>query len=132
MTTIETKLQIKSWNEDPYREFDDGRKLTRAAVELGGNDGIDGVTFESLTYYRPDGTGSYVSLMQINATLDGRTGSFVLQGTGEYDGTTATSESSVIPGSGTGQLSGLSGTLTSVSTHDDYPNMPISLTYTIE
>jgi hypothetical protein len=83
-------------------------------------------------FYRADGTSSYVTLMQVNATFDGRTGSFVLQGTGGYDGTSASSQSTVIPGSGTGELAGLTGTLTSVSTHDDYPNMPISLTYTIE
>ena len=131
-TTIDTKLEIKSWDENPYREFEDGRKFTRAAVELGGNDGIESATFDSLMFYRADGTSSYVTLMQVNATFDGRTGSFVLQGTGGYDGTSASSQSTVIPGSGTGELAGLTGTLTSVSTHDDYPNMPISLTYTIE
>ena len=49
----------------------------------------------------------------------------------DYDGTSASGEST-ITGSGTGDLAGLTGTLTSASTHDDYPNMPISLTYTIE
>lgn len=132
MTTLDTKLEIKSWDENPYREFDDGRKFTRAAVELGGNDGIESAAFDSLMYYRADGTSSYVTLMQVNGTLDGRTGSFVLQGTGSFDGTSASGESTVIPGSGTGELTGVTGTLSSVSTHDDYPNMPISLTYTIE
>jgi hypothetical protein len=35
----------------------------------------------------------------------------------------------VVSGSGTGQLSGISGTCESVSTHADYPFMPLSLTY---
>jgi hypothetical protein len=98
-------------------------------VKLGPADGIEEATFEALMYYRPDGTSSYVSLMQITATLDGRSGSFVLQGTGAYDGTAATGESTVLPGSGTGELAGLTGTVTSRSTHDDYPSMPLTLRY---
>ena len=128
-TTLETKLEIKSWDENPYREFDDGRKFTRAEVELGPADGIEGATFEALMVYLADGTSSYVSLMQVTATLQGRSGTFVLTGTGGYDGTTASSESTVIHGSGTGDLAGLSGTLVSSSTHDDYPYMPLTLIY---
>ena len=40
-------------------------------------------------YYAPDGTSTYVTMMQIDATLDGKAGSFVLTGSGTYDGTTA-------------------------------------------
>ena len=78
-------------------------------------------------FYRPDGTSSYVSLMQITATFDGKAGSLVLQGSGEYDGTTAAGEYQVIAGEG--DLAGLTGTLTSASTHEDYPNMPITFAY---
>jgi len=130
-TTLETKLEIKSWDEKPYREFEDGRNFTRAEVELGAADGIESATFEALMFNRADGTSSYVSLMQITAILEGRSGSFVLRGTGGYDGVTASSESEVVTGSGTGELAGLSGTLVSRSTHDDYPYMPVTLTYTI-
>jgi hypothetical protein len=38
----------------------------------------------------------------------------------------------VVPGSGTGELAGISGTGTSVSTHDDYPFMPLTLRYEVE
>jgi len=129
--TLKTKLEIKSWDENPYREFDDGRKFTRAEVQLGGNDGIEGATFEALMFYRADGTSSYVSVMQLTGTLDGRSGSLVLRGTGSYDGTSASGESEVVPGAGTGELAGLSGTLSSLSTHQDYPFMPLTLTYDI-
>ena len=130
--TLETKLEIKSWDEKPYREFDDGRKLTRAEVQLGGNDGIDSAAFEALMIYRADGTSSYVSVMELTATLDGHHGSFQLQGTGSYDGTTASGEYQVVDGTGTGGLSGLTGRLTSESTHADYPNMPVVLAYDVE
>jgi hypothetical protein len=107
--TIEFKLEIKSWDEKPYRELDDGQKFTRAEVSLSGpDDGLSAGGFDSLMFYRADGTSTYVSLMHVSGQLAGRSGSFVLQGTGSYDGKVARGESSVVEGSGTGELSGLS------------------------
>ena len=154
MTYLETKLRIKSWDEKPYLELPDGRKFTQATVELGGDaEGGDtansdtegsgtkgsgdtaGVnlrgTWSALMYYAPDGTSTYVGLMRLEGELAGRSGSFVLSGDGTFDGTRASGESVVVPGSGTADLSGISGTLTSVSTQTDYPFMPLTLDYQI-
>jgi Protein of unknown function (DUF3224) len=132
-TTMETRLRIESWQEKPYRELDDGSKFTRADVLLAGpNDGLSSATFEALMFYQADGTSTYVTLMHVTGMLDGRSGSFVLQGHGTYDGTTARGESHVVKGSGTGELAGLTGTGESVSTHDDYPFMPFTLKYDLE
>jgi len=129
-TTLTTRLAIAAWDEAPAREYDDGSKVTRAAVTLAdGADGLTGGTFDSVMYYRPDGTSSYVTVMHLSATLQGRSGSFVLTGEGRYDGTTATGTCHVVPGSGTGELTGITGTCTSVSTHADYPFMPLTVTY---
>jgi Protein of unknown function (DUF3224) len=131
-TIMEARLRIESWDEKPYRELGGGSKLTRADVLLSGpDDGLTSATSEALMFYRADGTSSYVTLMHITGTLDGRAGSFVLQGHGTYDGTTAHGQSHVVKGSGTGELAGLSGTAESVSTHDDYPFMPLTLKYDI-
>ncbi|MFN0281166.1 MAG: DUF3224 domain-containing protein [Kineosporiaceae bacterium] len=133
MPTLTTRLEIASWDEAPTSEHADGSKITRAAVTLaGGPDGLGGATSQSVMYYRPDGTSSYVDVMVVTADLDGRAGSFVLVGRGDYDGATATSTSQIVPGSGTGDLAGISGTCTSESTHADYPFMPLSLTYRLE
>src|SRR5215469_4871175 len=129
---LEAKLRIESWDEKPYRELGDGSKLTRAAVLLSGpDDGLTSATFDALMFYRADGTSAYVTLMQVTGTLDGRRGGFVLQGYGTYDGKAARGESHVVEGSGTGELAGLSGTCESVSTHEDYPFMPVTLKYDI-
>ena len=129
---MEAKLKIESWDEQPYRELDEGGKLTRADVLLSGpDDGLTSATSESLMFYRADGTSAYVNVMHITGTLAGRAGSFVLQGDGTYDGKTARGQSRVVEGSGTGELAGLSGTAESVSTHDDYPCMPLTLKYDI-
>jgi hypothetical protein len=132
--TIETKLAIASWDEKPYREFDDGRKFTRANVTLkGSDDGLEGeATWEALMYYAADGSGTYVGLMHITGKLEGREGSFVLEGSGTYDGKQARIESTVVSGSGTGELAGISGTSKSVSTHEDYPFWPMTLLYDVE
>ena len=128
--TLDTKFHIDSWDEAPYEELEDGRKLARAHVQLSGPaDGLTSASFDALLYYGPDGTSSYVSLMQAGGSIGGRTGSFVLQGRGTYDGTTASGESVVIEGSGSGQLATLRGTSVSVSTHADYPFMPFVLRY---
>jgi hypothetical protein len=128
----EAKLKIESWDEKPYRELSDGGKLTRADVLLSGpGDGLTSAIFEALMFYRADGTSDYVTLMHITGTIDGRPGSFVLQGHGTYDGTTARAQSQVVPGSGTGELAGMNGTAESVSTHQDYPFMPLTLKYDI-
>jgi hypothetical protein len=130
-TTKKTKLEIKSWDEKPYREQPDGSKFTRADVTLaGGDDGVSlEATWEALLYYDPEGSSTYSGLMQATGSLDGHEGTFVMHGTGSYDGTTARIESTVVPGSGTGALAGLTGTAKHASTKDDYPNWPLTRTY---
>jgi hypothetical protein len=125
---LETRLEIKSWDEKPYRELEDGRKFNRAEVVLAGTgDGLEGGTFEGLLYYPEDGRSTYFSFLSVTGSLDGRTGTIVLQGDGGYDGTTARSRYSIVDG--TGELAGISGTAESVSTHADYPYMPLTLEY---
>jgi hypothetical protein len=123
MTTVTTKLGIKSWDEKPYRELPDGRRLSRAEVVLAGDGELTGGAFESLLVYAADGTSTFVAVMQ----LDTESGSLFLTGQGGFDGTTARLEADIVDA--TGSLAGATGTVESVSTHQDYPNMPISLTY---
>lgn len=128
---LETKLTIENWDEKPYRELPDGTKFTRAEVVLSGTD-VTAATFDALMFYRADGTSSYVTVMRVEATLGGRTGTFVLRGEGAFDGTTAHGTSEIVTGSGTDGLAGIAGTAESVSTHADYPFMPLTVTYTMD
>ena len=135
MTThLETRLKIDNWDEQPYRELEDGRKFTRANVALSvAEDGIEArATWDALIYYAADGTSSYVGLMHVEGRLGDRSGSFVMEGTGTYDKTEARVESTVLPATTTGELQGLSGSSLSVSTHSDYPYMPLTLDYDVE
>ncbi len=53
----------------------------------------------------------YVAVELVTGTLDGRTGTFVLQHTGEVDGAAQRTSGLVLPGTGTGELAGLRGTV---------------------
>ena len=53
----------------------------------------------------------YVAIERVSGTLNGRSGSFVLQHTGTMNRGAPTLSVTVVPDSGTGQLSGLTGTL---------------------
>ena len=60
----------------------------------------------------PDqGSAGYVALELVTGTLDGRRGSFVLQHKGTMRKGVSTMAVTVVPDSGTGELSGISGTM---------------------
>jgi len=127
---VKTRLRIDDWAESVIEEFADGSKITRTQVRLrDGADELQSGSASMLAYYRPDGTSEYVTLLYLSARLDGCIGTFALRGSGGFDGTTAAGEMSIVPGSGTAGLRGISGTCTSESTHADYPFMPLALSY---
>jgi hypothetical protein len=133
-TRLETRLEIKSWDENPFRELPDGQKLARAEVALAGSEpGVEGeAVMSSLLHYLADGTSTFVAMLAIEGRIGEHTGSVALRGTGDYDGTRARIDFTVIPGSGTGGLAGIRGSGASVSTHSDYPFMPLILDYELE
>ncbi len=110
MPKAEGSFEVTSWNEDAYEELEGGGKLTRASVEQRFTRDIDGVgAVQWLMAYRSDGTAHFVGLQRITGSLGERTGSFVLETLGDFDGTVAVGAWSVVPGSGTAGLEGLRG-----------------------
>jgi len=61
------------------------------------------------------GNAGYVAIEQIAGTLQGRTGSFALQHVGAMSHGSYTLSVTVVPGSGTGELAGIAGTMTIVA-----------------
>jgi hypothetical protein len=57
------------------------------------------------------GSGGYVAIEKVSGTLNGRTGTFILQHNATMDHGTPHLNIVVVPDSGTGQLAGISGTL---------------------
>jgi hypothetical protein len=124
-------FQLKSWDERPHEEFEGGAKLTRAHIEQEFSGDIEGTgSWESVMYYREDGTADYVGYERIVGRLGERTGSFVLQTVGTYDGSDAKTAWSVVPGSGTDGLRGLRGDGSSAAPHG--PNGTFTLVYDLD
>jgi Protein of unknown function (DUF3224). len=108
--TANARFAIKSWEEKPYNESTDLPKLTRASVSKTYTGDIAGEAHvEYLMMYRSDGSATFVGLERVVGQLAGKTGSFVLQRTGLFEGGQAKETYSVVAGSGTGALQGLSG-----------------------
>ena len=104
-------FKITSWDEVPFDEPEDGPKLTRAHVTKSFHGDLSGTG--NLTYvmmHLDSGHASFTGFEKVVGSLHGRSGSFVLRHTGSYDGEKATAEYEVAPGSGTGELAGLTGT----------------------
>lgn len=58
-----------------------------------------------------EGSAAYVALERVSGTLSGRTGTFVLQHNGTMSRGTGKMSITVVPDSGTGELTGLAGTM---------------------
>lgn len=106
--TVEAEFDIDSWDEVPYDEPDEGPKLTRVVIRKTYRGALEGTgVADVLTTQGPDGAGC-IACERIQATLDGRRGTFVIQHGGLADGADQTTFGTVIPHSGTAELTGLS------------------------
>jgi subtilisin family serine protease len=110
MTTAKGQFELASWNEDTYQELGNGGKLTRASVTQQFSGDVTGVgAVEWPMCYQPDGTARFVGWQQVDGAVGGTEGSFVLETAGDFDGGKAVGQWTVVPGSGTGGLTGLTG-----------------------
>ena len=126
--TASARFAIKSWDEKPYSEGDNLPKLTRASViKTYTGDIIGDGQVEYLMMYRSDGTATFVGLERVTGQIAGKSGSFVLQRTGVFEGGQAKETYSVIPGSASGGLRGLVGDGTSSVGHG--MEHPFTLSY---
>ena len=108
--TANARFAIRNWEEKPYSEGPDLPKLARASVTKALTGDIEGEgQVEYLMMYRGDGSAAFVGVERVTARLAGRSGTFVLQRTGVFEGGQAKESYSVIPGSATGELTGLRG-----------------------
>jgi hypothetical protein len=104
------RFAIKNWDEKSYSEGQDLPRLTRATVTKTFTGDIEGEgEVEYLMMYRSDGSATFVGLERVIGSIAGKTGTFVLQRMGVFESGQAKESYSVIPGSATGELSGLRG-----------------------
>jgi hypothetical protein len=126
--TANARFAIKAWDEKPYSEGQGLPKLTRASVRKTFTGDIEGEgQVEYLMMYRSDGSAAFVGHERIVGRIGGKSGSFVLQRTGVFEGGQAKETYTVVPGSGTGELQGLKGEGSSSVGHG--MEHPFSLSY---
>jgi hypothetical protein len=110
VSTITGTFELASWDEQTVQELEGERKLTRAVVTQTFTGDLQGAgAVEWLMCYSEDGTARFVGMQRVEGAVDDRSGSVVLETTGEFDGSTAMGTWVVIPGSATGGLAGISG-----------------------
>lgn len=108
--TAKARFAIKNWDEKPISEAPDQPRLTRASVAKTFTGDLDGESqLEYLMMYRSDGTATFVGLERVVGRIGGKTGTFVLQRVGAFEGGLAKESYTVVPGSATGELRGLQG-----------------------
>lgn len=108
--TANARFAIKTWDEKPYGEGPGLPKLTRASVTKSFTGDLEGEGHvEYLMMYRSDGSATFVGFERVVGRIGGRSGSFVLQRAGIFEGGQAKETYSVVAGSATGELSGLRG-----------------------
>jgi hypothetical protein len=109
-------LKSTDWKVEPYAELEGAFKLTcdRAAHLFHGDIEGEGTVFY-LNCYSADNAATYFGYERVVGRLAGRSGSFVLESRGAFEGTAATTDWTVVPGSGTDELAGLRGQGTWVS-----------------
>ena len=128
MNTIKGHFAIKNWDEKPYSEGDGLPKLTKASVEKTFTGDLEGEGHvEYLMMYRSDGSAAFVGLERITGRIGEKTGTFVLQRIGVFENGEAKENYSVVPGSATGELTGLKGEGDSAVGHG--MEHPFELTY---
>lgn len=128
-TQAECTFEITGWDEQPYQTFENGARLTRAKVTQAYHGAIDGEgAVEFLMAHTADGTASFVGIERIAGTVQGKSGSFVIRHVGTYDSAGARSEWSVVSGSGTDELTGLTGEGCYVATGK---SVPVSFSYAL-
>ncbi len=120
MTTDNTSFfQVSSWDEQPLDEFSSGERISRARVTQDYSGVISGRgTVEYTLYYLGDGSAAFAGVERIEGKVAGRAGTFVIQHRGRFADGVAKSEWSVVPGSGSDDLQGISGEGSYAAGHD--------------
>ena len=103
-------FRVSSMEEDAYESLAAGGKLTRARGDQEFSGGIEGQGHvEWLMCYRKDGSARFVGHQLMRCSVGGRDGTFVIEASGDFDGSASTGDWWVVPGSGTKGLKGMSG-----------------------
>ena len=112
MTIAHGPLSVTTEAELPFLE-QDGNKLIRTTVrkDFSGNMVGTSEALMAAAYTSTPGSAGYVAIEHFTGSVGGKSGSFVLQHSGVMAKGDAELSVAIVPDSGTGELTGISGTL---------------------
>ena len=112
MRTARGNFEVKSFPQEPYDDAD-GVSIGRVSITKTFSGDMTGTsTVEMIGARTPvKGSAGYVAIERVSGTLEGKLGSFVLQHSGTMNRGESSLDVTVVPDSGTGELTGISGKL---------------------
>ena len=121
-------MTAQNWDEQRTEEIDAERAIANARWSTVWTGDIEGTsTCHLLIAYtagnpaQPESlVGPYAGYEVVRATIEGRTGTFVLSETGSHSGAVARTEVAIVADSGTGELAGITGTGNYAATAQQY------------
>jgi hypothetical protein len=109
-TTATAKIEVHTYEPQPYDSPADGPELVELRITEAFHGDIEGEgAVRFLQAVRADGSASFVGIERVTGTIGGRSGTFLLQDSGTLQGNIVSGAWFVVPGSGTGELTGLRG-----------------------
>ncbi|MEO0330041.1 MAG: DUF3224 domain-containing protein [Pseudomonadota bacterium] len=122
-------FEIEHWDENEQEDWQNG-KLSRTLAKKKFVGEISGTATIEATMLRlqgdQEGVMAYIGIEQINCKIGDRTGTFILVHDAKADTNSRSSSLKILPGSGTGDFTGISGT------GDISPDHDFTLTYELE
>jgi hypothetical protein len=105
------------WDEKPYEQSSPPMRMTKASVEFTFKGQFEGLgQTEYVMFYKAydekdphKSSAVYIGLTRLKGTLNGKSGSFVMEDRGIFEGGIANSVLTIVPNSGTEQLKGIAG-----------------------
>jgi Protein of unknown function (DUF3224) len=114
MTThADATFKVDAWDERPWDSAAGQPKMTRAEVSKSFEGDLVGTSrLQYLMTYRDDGTADFVAMERLDGSLGGKRGTFVLSHAGAFVDGAASGTWTIVEGSGTGELEGITGSST--------------------
>jgi hypothetical protein len=114
------------YEEEPYGEME-GTELSRVHISRTFTGDLDGESTAELLIAKAEGGGGYIGHDRISGTLAGKSGGFVFQHSGLMSPDGVSNTGTIVPGTGTGELAGITGEGTMLA--DDEGNHTLTLEY---
>ena len=126
----ETKFKITGWQEDILTEIKEGGKIVKAHVTKAYTGELIGEgVVEYLMAYNSDGSARFVGYESFSGVIKDKSGNLVFEHTGTFKDGMVDSEWTIVPGSASGDLLGISGTVNFKAGHQE--EYQVSLNYNL-